>query len=126
MPRRHFLLVSDDDWSHATCVTDLLIGYRKAGVPVEAHIFTRGGHGYNMGYRSDLRTIKHWPARMTDWIADNFILDPAGQRITSLNGRRTPATNSSASVGWSDKSKNNKVDNTLSFRKARTFIDGAT
>jgi dienelactone hydrolase len=74
-----FLLVSDDDWSHATCVTDLLIGYRKAGVPVEAHIFTRGGHGYNMGFRSDLKSIKDWPARMTDWMADNFILDPKGQ-----------------------------------------------
>ncbi|MDZ4657729.1 MAG: alpha/beta hydrolase [Bythopirellula sp.] len=74
-----FLLVSDDDWSHATCVTDLLTRYREAGVPVEAHVFTRGGHGYNMGFRSDLATIKHWPERMTDWMADNFVLDPAGR-----------------------------------------------
>jgi acetyl esterase/lipase len=75
-----FLVVSDDDWSHARPVTDLLVRYREAGVPVEAHVYARGGHGYNMGFRSDLVSIKNWPERMADWMADNFILDPTGQK----------------------------------------------
>lgn len=74
-----FLLVSDDDWGHASSVIRLLSLYHQAGVPVEAHVFSRGGHGYNMGYRSDLVSIKNWPQRMADWMTDNFILDPKGQ-----------------------------------------------
>jgi acetyl esterase/lipase len=74
-----FLLVSDDDWSHADGVIDLLAAYRKVGAPVEAHIYTRGEHGYNMGFRSNLTSIKNWPGRMADWMADNYILDPKGQ-----------------------------------------------
>ncbi len=86
-----FLLVSDDDWSHATCVTDLLTRYREAGVPVEAHVYSRGGHGYNMGFRSDLAAIQNWPGRMADWMEDNFILDPKGQSdyLAKRNKERT-------------------------------------
>jgi acetyl esterase/lipase len=82
-----FLLVSDDDWSHADGVIDLLAAYRKVGAPVEAHIYTRGEHGYNMGFRSNLASIKNWPGRMADWMADNYILDPKGQ--TEYLTRRT-------------------------------------
>ena len=76
---RAFLLVSGDDWSHATPVLQLLNRYHEAGVPVEAHVYARGGHGYNMGFRSDLVSIRNWPERMADWMTDNFILDPTGQ-----------------------------------------------
>lgn len=75
-----FLVVSDDDWSHAQPVVDLLTGYREAGVPVEAHVYARGEHGYNMGFRSDLVSIRNWPERMADWMTDNFILNPQGQQ----------------------------------------------
>lgn len=75
-----FLVVSDDDWSHAQPVMDLLTGYRMAGIPVEAHIYARGEHGYNMGFRSDLVSIKNWPERMADWMTDNFIFSPTGQQ----------------------------------------------
>jgi acetyl esterase/lipase len=85
-----FLVVSDDDWSHAQPVIDLLTGYRAAGVPVEAHVYARGEHGYNMGFRSDLISIKNWPERMADWMADNFILDTKGQQsyLTDRNQKR--------------------------------------
>ncbi len=33
-----------------------------------------------MGNRSKLATLKNWPQRMTDWLGDNYILDPS-QRI---------------------------------------------
>jgi hypothetical protein len=43
---------------------------------VEAHIFGRGGHAFNMGNRSKLATLKSWPQRMADWLADNGFLKP--------------------------------------------------
>ena len=71
-----FLLVADDD-NHTDSVLKLFDLYRAAKIPVEIHVFTKGGHGFNQGQRSKLATIKNWPQRLTDWMADNNILDPA-------------------------------------------------
>jgi hypothetical protein len=49
--------------------------YRAAKRPVELHLYARGGHGFNMGNRSKLKSISTWPHRLTDWMADNNILD---------------------------------------------------
>jgi hypothetical protein len=51
--------------------------YRQAKRPVEIHLYARGGHGFNMGNRSKLASIKGWPQRMADWLADNNFLQPA-------------------------------------------------
>jgi acetyl esterase/lipase len=69
-------IVANDDRGHVEPIVDLLGKYRAAGAPVEVHIFARGGHAFNMGNRSDLRTLRNWPARMADWLADNHILRP--------------------------------------------------
>jgi acetyl esterase/lipase len=74
-----FMVCANDDRDPSAAVVQLLSGYRAAGVPVEAHIYARGGHAFNMGYRSDLATLKSWPQRMADWMTDNFILDPSGR-----------------------------------------------
>lgn len=74
-----FLLVANDDGA-ARVVVDLLGKLRAADVPVEAHIYSRGGHAFNMGNRSDLVTLRSWPERMHDWMAANFILDPTGRK----------------------------------------------
>ncbi len=71
-----FLLVADDD-SHTESVLKLFELYRAAKIPVEVHVFTKGGHGFNQGQRSKLATIKNWPQRLTEWLGDNNILDPA-------------------------------------------------
>ena len=71
-----FLLAADDDACCSGPVVKLLAGYRGAKIPVEAHIFTKGGHGFNMGYRSSLATLKGWPQRLADWMADNGLLKP--------------------------------------------------
>jgi len=71
-----FLAVADDD-SHTDTVLKLFELYRAAKVPVEVHVFTKGGHGFNLGQRSKLATIKNWPQRLTDWLGDNNILNPA-------------------------------------------------
>jgi acetyl esterase/lipase len=71
-----FLLAANDDPCCSVSLMRLLNAYRAAKVPVEAHLFTQGAHGFNMGYRSKLRTISTWPNRLTDWLYDNNIIQP--------------------------------------------------
>lgn len=71
-----FLLVANDDMGAARNIFNLLQKFREAKVPVEAHIYARGGHAFNMGNRSKLNTLKSWPQRMADWLADNDFLKP--------------------------------------------------
>jgi acetyl esterase/lipase len=72
-----FLLAANDDIGPSGTIANLLQKYRAAKVPVELHIFAKGAHGFNMGYRSKLLTIKGWPQRLGDWLADSYILDPS-------------------------------------------------
>lgn len=71
-----FLLVANDD-NHTDAVLKLFELYHAARRPVEVHVFTKGGHGFNQGQRSKLATIQNWPQRLTDWMGDNNLLDPA-------------------------------------------------
>jgi acetyl esterase/lipase len=66
-----FLLVANDDRGASGSIVRLLQRYREARVPVEAHILAQGGHGFNMGNRSKLVTVRGWPDRLTDWLVDN-------------------------------------------------------
>lgn len=45
---------------------NVLKAYCDANTPIEAHFYSKGGYGFNMGYRSDLKTIRHGPARLED------------------------------------------------------------
>jgi acetyl esterase/lipase len=69
-----FLLVANDDRGAARVIASLFQKYRDARLPVEAHVFARGGHAFNMGNRSKLATLKSWPKRLADWLADNDFL----------------------------------------------------
>jgi len=69
-----FFLVADDDLSHVGPVLAQLQKYHEAKRPVEIHIYERGGHGFNLGLRSKYVSIKDWPQRMADWMADNGLL----------------------------------------------------
>jgi acetyl esterase/lipase len=71
-----FLVVADDDECCSPPVIKLLQKYREAGVPVEAHIYSKGNHAFNMGLRSKLQTLKNWPNRLTDWFVDNNYFNP--------------------------------------------------
>jgi acetyl esterase/lipase len=70
-----FLLAANDDPCCSMSVMKLLEAYRAAKVPVEAHLFTQGQHGFNMGYRSKLKSIGTWPQRLADWLSDNGYLN---------------------------------------------------
>lgn len=72
-----FLLAADDDTCCSPSVIKLLERYREAKIPVELHLYAKGDHGFNMGDRSQLKTISSWPQRMADWLEDNNYLHPA-------------------------------------------------
>ncbi|MCC8409994.1 alpha/beta hydrolase [Mucilaginibacter sp. UR6-1] len=66
-----FLIAANDDVCCSPPIVTLLQKYREAGVPVEAHIFSKGDHAFNMGKRAKLQSLKAWPQRLADWFADN-------------------------------------------------------
>jgi acetyl esterase/lipase len=72
-----FFVVANDDNSHVGPVIAQLEKYRQAKRPVEVHLYAQGGHGFNLGGRSKLASIKDWPQRMADWLADNGFLNPS-------------------------------------------------
>ncbi len=69
-----FLAAANDDPCCAVPIIKLLNAYRAAKAPVEMHLFAQGAHGFNMGYRSKLKSINTWPQRLADWLGDNDIL----------------------------------------------------
>ena len=69
-----FFLVANDDTSHVGAILSLEQKYHQAGRPMEVHIYEQGGHGFNLGGRSKLKSIKDWPQRLTDWLTDNNLL----------------------------------------------------
>jgi acetyl esterase/lipase len=71
-----FLLVANDDVGTSPVIMSLLEKYRAANVPVEAHILNGGKHGFNMGYRSNLKEVRIWPQLMANWLSDMQLLEP--------------------------------------------------
>jgi acetyl esterase/lipase len=65
-----FLVAASDDPCCAVPTIQLLQQYRDAGIPVEAHILAKGGHGFNMGQRSTLVSVHTWPQRLGEWLSD--------------------------------------------------------
>ncbi len=65
-----FFLVANDDGATRS-IMNLANKYRLAKASMEVHIFAQGQHGFNMGNRSKLTSIKTWPQRMSDWLSDN-------------------------------------------------------
>jgi acetyl esterase/lipase len=72
-----FLLVANDDVGTSPVIISLLEKYRAANVPVEAHILNGGKHGFNMGYRSNLKEVRIWPQLMANWLSDMQLLGTA-------------------------------------------------
>jgi acetyl esterase/lipase len=69
-----FFVVANDDISHVGAVLDQVAKYEQAKRPVECHLYAKGGHGFTMGARSKLASIKSWPQRLADWLADSGLL----------------------------------------------------
>ncbi len=69
-----FLIAANDDTCCSVSVMRLLEAYRKAKIPVEAHIIGHGDHAFNMGYRSVYQSLKTWPQLMTNWLEDSKLI----------------------------------------------------
>jgi acetyl esterase/lipase len=68
------MLAANDDKCCSAHIINLLQKYREANIPVEAHLYAKGDHAFNMGNRSKLKSINTWPQRLADWMSDNDIL----------------------------------------------------
>lgn len=69
-----FVVAANDDPCCAVSTLNVLVRYQKAGRPVEGHLYSKGNHAFNMGNRSDLKTIKGWPLRLADWLYDSKLI----------------------------------------------------
>ena len=67
------LIICATDDAFATGSADLFLAVRKAGVPVELHLYGSGGHGF--GLRPGRRAVDKWPERLVDWMRDIRMLD---------------------------------------------------
>jgi acetyl esterase/lipase len=66
-----FLIAANDDLCCSSPIVDLLNAYRKANVSVEMHLYSKGGHAFNMGNRAKTNSLKTWSQRLADWLEDN-------------------------------------------------------
>jgi acetyl esterase/lipase len=74
-----FMLAADDDPCCAVPVVSLLQKYREAKVPIEVHIYAKGGHGFHMAQDSKLQSLKSWRRSLFYWLTDNDFLNPANK-----------------------------------------------
>lgn len=70
-----FLVQAEDDPVHVENVVYYFLALKRAGVPAEMHIFTRGGHGY--GLRRTALPVTRWPALAAKWLHTVGVLSPA-------------------------------------------------
>lgn len=67
-----FVAVTDDDVLRGVNAASFYIELKKAGVPSELHVYTKGGHGY--GLRPSANPVSQWPKRAEEWLRAMKIL----------------------------------------------------
>lgn len=67
-----FMAVTYDDQMRGLHAALLLAELKKAGVPAELHVYSKGGHGY--GLRASDNPVCHWPDRCADWMRASSLL----------------------------------------------------
>lgn len=70
-----FLVSTADDWVSPENSIAYFLACRKNKVPVEMHIYEKGGHGYALKDHN-LGPVQSWPDRMEDWLKSRGILKP--------------------------------------------------
>lgn len=63
-----FMVVTNDDACCSSPVVKILNGYRKTSASVEMHLYSKGGHAFNMGTRSELKSLQNWPNLLKNWL----------------------------------------------------------
>lgn len=61
-----FMAISQDDADRAVGAALLMIEMKQHDVPVELHVFVRGGHGYGLRVSED--AVSRWPELCEQWM----------------------------------------------------------
>jgi acetyl esterase/lipase len=70
-----FLVHAHDDGLSVEHSIRFYLALRKADIPAELHIYSKGGHGFGMRQRG--RPVSTWRERWLEWIkAEGFLLQP--------------------------------------------------
>ncbi|MBZ2185662.1 MAG: alpha/beta hydrolase fold domain-containing protein [Bryobacter sp.] len=65
-----FLLWAADDPIPAAAIGSVFEPLRKAGVPVELHVYARGGHGFGIKPGAASLVARDWFVRFGEWLQD--------------------------------------------------------
>lgn len=68
-----FLAHAADDRVAPENSVQMFLALKRAGVPAELHVYSRGGHGF--GLRPSDRPVSHWPERCAEWMRDRGLLE---------------------------------------------------
>lgn len=61
-----FLACASDDRSHVVTTANFYLALEKASIPVEMHLYQKGGHGFGM--RDKQAPVTTWNDRLLDWL----------------------------------------------------------
>jgi acetyl esterase/lipase len=67
-----FITISMDDPVRVENAMFYSLALKEAKVPVELHVYAKGGHGY--GLRRTQEPVTTWPERLSDWMQSRGIL----------------------------------------------------
>ncbi len=73
-----FILAANDDTLAAAGSAKLYSQWNTAGLPVELHIYSKGGHGFGMNKRG--LPVDHWVDRLGDWLESQGLFKPPALR----------------------------------------------
>ena len=71
-----FVVITHDDSDRAVYAALFFVALKKAKVPAELHIFSKGGHGY--GLRPSDDPVSKWPRLCEQWMRVTGLLGSAG------------------------------------------------
>ena len=71
---RMFIAQANDDRVNSENAVFLYLALKKAGVPAELHIYSKGGHGF--GIKPSDKPCATWPQRCEEWMRIEGILKP--------------------------------------------------
>ena len=70
-----FMLAAIGDPCCSAPLIKLIKEYHDQHLSAELHIYAKGTHAFNMGQRSEEKTLRTWPDRLADWMLDSGLLE---------------------------------------------------
>jgi acetyl esterase/lipase len=67
-----FIAMTQDDPVRVETALFYTLALKQAKVPVELHVYPKGGHGYGLRRSKDL--VTSWPDRVSEWMKSQGIL----------------------------------------------------